>query len=242
LLHDRNHFTSRAKAQQAIKAGYIVAQDTGVTLRKPSMLVPDDIALAIRQDELPFVSRGGLKLAAALEIFDIDCTDKIVLDIGASTGGFTDVVLRAGAKCVYALDVGTEQLADELRNDQRVISIEQMNVRAMDVDLFTAGMPELIVTDVSFISLTYVLDKLQEIFSELSFDFVGLIKPQFELDKRKIGKKGVIRDRKLQQAAVKKIEQYIETFGASWHIVGIIPAPITGTKGNQEFLIYVKKR
>jgi len=205
------------------------------------MLVEADIVLEIKDDDASYVSRGGLKLAAAIEGFAIDAKGKVVLDIGASTGGFTDVVLRHGAKLVYALDVGTNQLADSLRADRRVIVFEQMNFRYIERDIFSQGLPQLIVTDVSFISLTYILDKLAHLFIDVPFTFIGLVKPQFELDKRKIGKKGVVRDVKVQQAAVQKITDYVQTLGPNWRVKGVMRAPITGSKGNQEFLLYVEK-
>jgi len=236
-----NHFTSRAKAQAAIKAGHVIDVSTGLALTKPSMRVSSDIVLQVNEDALPFVSRGGIKLAAALAQFEIDCTGKIVLDIGASTGGFTDVVLQNGATFVYALDVGTDQLVESLRADTRVLSLEQTNFRYITREIFTVGLPRLIVADVSFISLTFIFDKLAALFVDEAFTFVGLIKPQFELAKRKIGKKGVVRDKKQQQEAITKIKNYVVAQGKNWRVVGVMPSPITGTKGNQEFLIYVEK-
>jgi len=205
------------------------------------MLVHADIVLEIKDDDASYVSRGGLKLAAAIERFNIDCCGKIVLDIGASTGGFTDVVLQHGAKLVYALDVGTNQLVDSLRTDSRVIVFEQTNFRYVEREIFSHGLPQLIVTDVSFISLTFIFDQLAVLFAHVPFTFIGLIKPQFELDKRKIGKKGVVRDVKVQQAAVQKIIDYVQLLGANWRVIDVMKAPITGSKGNQEFLLYVEK-
>ena len=240
-LVDAGFFSSRAKAQQAIKDQLVYHRETRKMLTKPSLLVTSDTPIEIIGETLPYVSRGGLKLAAAVEYFDIICTNKIALDIGASTGGFTDCLLQKGASLVYALDVGTEQLDLTLRNNPQVVSFEQTNFRYVEASLFSQGLPNLIVTDVSFISLTYILDKIATLFTESSFEFVGLIKPQFELDKQKVGKKGIVHDKKMQQMVIDKICHHIEGFIPQWQIVGVIDSPITGNKGNHEFLIYAKK-
>lgn len=241
FLVERGDFPSREKAKVAIKAGYVYHKNAGKMLTKPSWLVTNADDIIVQFPETSFVSRGGLKLAHAIETFSIVCQDKIVLDIGASTGGFTDCVLQHGAKVVYALDVGTAQLASSLQKNPAVVSIEQTNFRHINTDIFTVGMPNLLVTDVSFISLTHIIDKIEQLFANESFTFVGLIKPQFELEKRKIGKKGIIHDVKLQQYAVDKIVNYIKKSTPTWQIKGIVPSSITGSKGNQEFLIWVEK-
>lgn len=238
LLFQRTLFKSREQATKAIKAGCIMDQTTQKLLLKPSQLVDETLGISIIKNVFPYVSRGGEKLKAALDHFEVNVKDKIVLDIGASTGGFTDCVLQEGAKYVYALDAGTNQLAVELQNDARIKSLEQTNFRYIDQLIFTAGLPEIIVIDVSFISLTHIVDKIEVLFPDTLMEIIALIKPQFEVQPSLLNKNGVVKNPKTQRLALQKITAYLEQY--QWSIQGIIPAPITGSKGNQEFLLYCK--
>lgn len=232
LLVERGLFESRAKAQDAIAAGLVTAD--GKTVRKPA----DEIALTAALQASPahpYVSRGGLKLAAALDHFAIPAKGRICLDVGASTGGFTDVLLKRGAARVYAIDVGHDQLHDTLRRDSRVISREGMDIRSVDATLFDE-LPDLIVIDASFISLKHVLPSALALAAP-RFDLVALIKPQFEAPRDAI-KKGFVRDPAVHQAVCDNIRTFAAGLGLT--ILGVIPSPIEGGDGNREFLIGLK--
>lgn len=235
LLVARGLCESREQGKRQILAGNVLVNDQPVT--KAGQLVPDDAA--IRLKELPkYVSRGGLKLEGALQRFQIDPTSAVCLDIGASTGGFTDCLLQNGAAKVYAFDVGTNQLAWKLRSDPRVVSRENYNVRHLN----PADIPEpldLIVADVSFISLTLVLPPTLPLLKPGGNALV-LVKPQFELSREEIGRGGIVRDPKLHQKACDKIQAFIEsTPGFLWK--GLTDSPIKGTDGNREFLAWIQK-
>jgi 23S rRNA (cytidine1920-2'-O)/16S rRNA (cytidine1409-2'-O)-methyltransferase len=222
LLVERGLFDSRAKAQAAIEAGLVRANDAPV--RKASEEIAVDAALSASAAH-PYVSRGGLKLAAALDHFKFDVKDRICLDVGASTGGFTQVLLERGAKQVYAVDVGTGQLHDSLRHDPRVVSLEQTDIRKLVLDAaidFTC-------VDVSFISLRLVLPAVPT-----RGVLVGLIKPQFEAGPEH-NKKGIVRDARVQDAVCAEIDDFASSLG--WRVLGIIPSPIAGGDGNREFLL-----
>jgi len=221
----------RSLGRQLILAGKVLAPD-GAALSKPGHLVPDDWALTLLEPP-QFVSRGAEKLLAALDAFRPPIAGCTALDLGASTGGFTDVLLAHGAAKVFAVDVGTGQLHARLRADQRVVSMEQTNAR----ELTTAMIPvaiDLLVADLSFISLTKVLPAARPLLAENAWAIV-LIKPQFEADRQHIGKQGVVRDPTVRQACVDKILAFAAA-ELGWSAVGVIPSPITGPKGNQEFL------
>lgn len=235
-LVTRGLFSSREQAQRAIMAGEVKI-GTRVAAKASELVTPEeliDVAAPPR-----FVSRGGLKLEGALDSFEIDPSGKIVLDIGASTGGFTDCLLQRGATKVYAVDVGHDQLAWKIRNDPRVVVLEKVNARSLS----RAEIPEPIdvcVIDVSFISLTLILPKA---FGLLTPDgvIVALIKPQFELQKEEVSRGGIVRDPALHQKAQVKIRDFV-TNDLHQAVVGIVPSPITGTDGNQEFFACVRKR
>lgn len=227
---------SRSHACSLIKDGVFVS---GKAVTKPSFFIPDDTpADEIKiKGTMPFVSRGGLKLEAAIEAFRIDPAGLCVLDIGASTGGFTDCLLRHGASFVYALDVGHGQLDASLLSDPRVKSIEGCNARYMKPSLFER-LPDMAVTDVSFISQRLIYDALSAILSDGAL-FVSLIKPQFEAGRENIGKNGIVRDERIHE----KVITEIRTCAAAYRLgmADILPSPIAGGDGNREYLaLFVK--
>jgi 23S rRNA (cytidine1920-2'-O)/16S rRNA (cytidine1409-2'-O)-methyltransferase len=205
---------------------------------KPSDSVKEADLLELKAKP-KYVSRGGLKLEGALDAFGIDPKNLVCLDVGASTGGFTDCLLQRGARKVYAFDVGTNQLVWKLRSDPRVISREQFNVRHMVPE--DIGEPiDLTVMDVSFISLTQVLPAVFQVLAPLHGQVVCLIKPQFELKREEVGKGGIVRDAALHERAVEKIQHFVAQ-QADFRWNGLIPSPITGTDGNAEFLAWIAR-
>src|SRR5437870_5273191 len=235
LLVARGFFDSREGAQRAIMAGEVRAGDHAIT--KSSDLVTPDAEILVAQRPR-YAGRGALKLEGALDCFDIGVRDKIALDIGASTGGFTDCLLQRGATKVYAVDVGHGQLAWKIRNDSRVVVLEKLNARFLSRE----HIPELVdvcVIDVSFISLTLILPNAFDLITPRGV-ILALIKPQFELQRTDVGRGGVIRDPELQQKAQDKIVAFVTSLG---HVVtGIVPSAIKGTDGNQEFFACLQKR
>jgi len=229
LLVERGLFESRARAQAAITAGLVRAD--GVVLRKASETVPDTAAIEA-QAAHPYVSRGGVKLAAALDAFGFDPNGLTCLDVGASTGGFSDVLLRRGAAHVYAVDVGQAQLHESLHGHLRLTSLESQDIRTLDPGLFGQA-PALAVIDVSFISLKLVLPAVAPLLAA-DARLVALVKPQFET-KRSALKKGVLRDEALQQQICMEIAD--AAAGLGFAIAGLIPSPIEGGDGNREFLL-----
>lgn len=220
---------SRTAAAELIRTGNIVTG--GTTVKKPSDLILSDAEIQIVAP-LPYVGRGGIKLAHALDNFHIQIKGKTVVDIGASTGGFTDCVLQRGAKKVYAVDVGHSQFAEELRHDPRVIVIERTDIR-------TASLPErvdLAVIDVSFISLALVLPHTKELLTPHG-EVVALVKPQFEVGRDYVGKQGVVKDERAQKEAADAVIKKAENLG--FHYRGITESPILGGTGNKEFLIHL---
>ncbi len=233
LLANRGLFESRAKAQAAIMAGQILVNDQKID--KPGTQVPEDAAIRILGDKLPYVSRGGLKLEKALKIFPISVQGKIVADIGASTGGFTDCALQNGAAKVYAIDVGYGQLAWKLRSDERVVNMERTNVRYLEREQL-AEMVDAVTIDVAFISLDKVLPAVRKILKDDGF-VIALIKPQFEAGKENVGKKGVVRDPKIHEAVINNVIAFAKNEG--FGIAGLEFSPIKGPEGNIEYLLYL---
>ena len=229
LLVERGLFESRARAQAAIAAGLVSAD--GVVLRKASETVPDTAEIAAQAPH-PYVSRGGVKLAAALDTFGFDPAGLSCLDVGASTGGFSDVLLRRGAAHVHAVDVGRSQLHESLHGHARLTSLESQDIRTLDPALLGEP-PALAVIDVSFISLKLVLPAVAKLLAPKS-QLVALVKPQFET-KRSALKKGVLRDEALQEAICAEIAELTAELG--FRVSGPIPSPIEGGDGNREFLI-----
>jgi 23S rRNA (cytidine1920-2'-O)/16S rRNA (cytidine1409-2'-O)-methyltransferase len=235
LLVQRGLIETREKAKRAIMAGLVYSNE--VRLDKPGEKVPVDIPLAIKGDVLPYVSRGGLKLEKALRTFDVSVKDKIVLDIGASTGGFTDCALQHGAKLSYALDVGYNQLAWKLRQDDRVVVMERTNFRYVTPDYFTKGLPQFATIDVSFISLKLILPVLKTVLVPES-DVVALVKPQFEAGREKVGKKGIVRDPNVHEEVLASIIDFALCEG--FDVMNLSYSPITGGDGNIEFLLHLR--
>lgn len=226
---------SRERAQGLILAGLVLV--AGQTVHRASYRIDPDTAIGIRGPQHPFVSRGGIKLAAALERFSIDPTGMIAADIGASTGGFTDCLLQHGAAKVYAVDVGYGHLAWRLRQDPRVVVIERCNARYLDRAMI-AEKVHLATIDVSFISLRLILPAVAGILDEAG-TVLGLLKPQFEIGKGKLGKGGVIRDERARQDTVQQVRRTLEEQGWLW--LDETTSPITGQKGNVEYLIRLRR-
>ena len=229
LLVERGLFESRAKAQAAIEAGLVFADDQPV--RKASEeLAADSVVRASTAH--PYVSRGGLKLAAALEQFGFDLKGQVCIDVGASTGGFTQVLLEHGAKRVYAVDVGRGQLHESLRLRPEITSLEATDIRSLSPHLLEEA-PDFVTVDVSFISLKNVLPQALAL-TKVPAQLVALIKPQFEAG-RAASKKGIVRDRAVRATVCSDIEKFVTALG--WRVVGTIESPITGGDGNIEFLL-----
>jgi 23S rRNA (cytidine1920-2'-O)/16S rRNA (cytidine1409-2'-O)-methyltransferase len=232
LLVDRGLVESREKGQALVLAGQVLVN--GQKIEKAGAMVPEDADIRIIGEQLRYVSRGGLKLEAALRDFAIDVTGMTALDVGASTGGFTDCLLQHGAKQVYAVDVGYGQIAWKLRQDPRVAVIERTNIRNLETSLVPAPV-DIVVIDASFISLEKVVPAVLKFLKQGS-SLVALIKPQFEVGREQVGKGGIVRDEDARQAAVTRIVQFIQ--GLELEVKGVVPSPITGQDGNVEFLIH----
>ena len=229
LLVERGLFDSRAKAQAAIEAGLVEAN--GATVRKASEEIARDADIKASPAH-PYVSRGGVKLAAALDHFAIDPTGRVCLDVGASTGGFTQVVLERGATRVYAVDVGKAQLHASLRGRSEIASLEETDIRTLSAAAF-AEPPSLVTIDVSFISLKQVLPAALALAAKPA-QLVALIKPQFEAGRDRV-KKGVVRDAAVHRAVCDDIVAAVASLG--WRVLGVMPSPIVGGDGNVEFLL-----
>lgn len=235
LLVQRGLVETREQAKRSIMAGIVFSAET--RMDKPGEKIKTDAPLTIKGSALKYVSRGGLKLEKALEVFDISVQDKIVLDIGSSTGGFTDCALQNGAKHCYALDVGTNQLAWKIRSDERVTVMEKTNFRHAVPEQFTEGAPQAATIDVSFISLNLILPPLKRIIAQ-GGDVVALVKPQFEAGKDKVGKKGIVKERSVHLEVLQKIAESSVANGFS--LRGISFSPVTGGEGNIEFLFHLQ--
>ena len=235
LLVDRGLTTSRERARALILAGQVVVGEHAVD--KAGTRVEVDAAIRLKGDDLPFVSRGGVKLAHALDAFAIAVAGRIAIDVGASTGGFTDCLLQRGAARVYAVDVGYGQLAWKLRDDPRVVCLERTNIRLLTPAALGAS-PDLAVIDASFISLDKVLPPTLALLS-LPAEVVALIKPQFEVGKGQVGKGGVVRDPDQHAAVVERVSSEARALGCA--VLGVTASPLLGQKGNREFLIHLRK-
>ena len=231
-LVQEGFFKSRSKAQEALKNKAVTID--GV-IRKASFDVKDEVNVEITGFVNPYVSRSGLKLEKAIKDFNIDFKDKVVLDVGAATGGFTEVSLKYGASMVYAVDVGKFQLVDKIKDDERVISYESTNILDVDETHFTAGAPDIIVMDVSFVSITKILPKIKKFADKV----VVLIKPQFESNGNFLHN-GVIRDQKLVDVVVASVQKFIRNEG--FKVKGITKSPIKGKEGNTEYIAYLIKK
>lgn len=233
LLVDRGLVASRERARALVMSGAVLVDGQPAT--KPGTMLDPKVEIALRQEDHPYVSRGALKLVKGLDTFGIDPSGMVALDIGASTGGFTDVLLRRGAARVYAIDVGYGQLAWSLRQDPRVVVLERQNVRNMDLALVPEPC-DLAVIDVSFISLTLVLPRVAELLRPpFGKPIVALVKPQFEVGREQVGKGGVVRDEAVRRSAVTKIREWASAHG---FVAGEdVESPITGPAGNVEYLL-----
>jgi 23S rRNA (cytidine1920-2'-O)/16S rRNA (cytidine1409-2'-O)-methyltransferase len=231
-LVDAGLVESRARAQALIIAGLVY--DGTKRIDKASDMVTENHALALKGQDHPYVSRGGLKLAHGLDAFAIDPAGKIAIDVGASTGGFTDVLLQRGAAKVFAVDVGHGQLAWKLRQDPRVVTLERTNARMLTREQIPDPI-DLVVCDASFIALSTVLPAALSLTREHAH-LVTLIKPQFEVGKGQVGKKGVVRDPALHEEVCARAQLWLAA-QPGWRVLGVVESPITGPEGNKEFLL-----
>jgi 23S rRNA (cytidine1920-2'-O)/16S rRNA (cytidine1409-2'-O)-methyltransferase len=235
LLVERGLAESRARAQALILAGLVFSGERKI--EKAGQPLPPDAALEVRGKDHPWVSRGGIKLAHALDHFGWEVAGAVALDVGSSTGGFTDVLLQRGAARVYAVDSGTNQLAWKLRQDPRVVVHERTNARYLTPEIVTEPV-DLIVCDASFISLAKVLETALG-FARPGGRLVALVKPQFEAERQEIGKGGVVRDPEVHARVINAAQKWVE--GQGWHVVGFVESPITGPEGNKEFLLAAQR-
>ena len=235
LLTEKNFFESRAKSQAMIMAGKILVN--GQKIDKSGTMIEENAEIKIIGENLKYVSRGGLKLEKAIKVFEIDLNEKICADIGASTGGFTDCMLQNGAKKIYSIDVGYGQLAWKLRNDERVVNMERTNIRKVSRADFE-NIIDFASIDVAFISLDKVLPIVYEILSE-NGEVVALIKPQFEAGREKVGKKGVVKDKKVHEEVLKYVLNFAQNL--NFKVCGLDYSPIKGPEGNIEYLTFLRK-
>jgi 23S rRNA (cytidine1920-2'-O)/16S rRNA (cytidine1409-2'-O)-methyltransferase len=231
LLVSRGLAESRTRAQALIMAGAVFSGER--KLAKPGDMLAEDATLEVRGKDHPWVSRGGIKLDHGLTHFGFDVTGAVALDVGSSTGGFTDVLLSRGAAKVYAVDVGTNQLAWKLRQDPRVIVLEQTNARFLTSDQVPESV-DIVVCDASFIGLAKVLEAPLKL-ARPGAKLVALVKPQFEAGREEVGKGGVVRDPAVHERVCAEARAWVESQG--WSVLGIAPSPITGPEGNVEFLL-----
>ena len=236
ILVEREFFETREKAKREIMAGNVIVNEQVVI--KAGTMFKDNDELNIRvKDKLKYVSRGGLKLEKAIKAWDLDFSDKLVLDIGASTGGFTDCALQNGARRMYSVDVGKNQLDWKLRNDEKVVSLEEMHIKDLKEEDIENKKVDFIVIDVSFISLTKVIPYFKKFLAQ-SGKIVMLVKPQFEVGREKIGRNGVVENEEYHNEAIKKIISFSKDEG--YELIGVEDSPIKGAKGNKEFLMLIK--
>ena len=236
LLVERGLVESRERGQAIIIAGQVLVN--GQKVEKSGSLVLADADIRVLGDQMPYVSRGGLKLEKALAEFTIDLREKTCLDVGASTGGFTDCLLQHGAKKVYSVDVGYGQMAWKIRQDPRVVVIERTNIREMDAALIPEKI-DIVVIDVSFISLEKVIPAVLR-FLNPGAGIIALIKPQFEVGKEQVGKGGIVRDEAAREASKDRIVAFVAERG--FEVKGVIRSPITGQDGNVEYLMHALLR
>jgi 23S rRNA (cytidine1920-2'-O)/16S rRNA (cytidine1409-2'-O)-methyltransferase len=234
LVYELGYTESRERAKTTIMSGFVFVN--GQRADKPGMAVDPAAKIELRGEALPFVSRGGYKLDKALKVFPVDPAGKVCIDCGASTGGFTDVLLQHGAAKVYAVDVGYGQLAWKLRTDERVVNLERTNLRYVDETLIPEPL-DLAVMDVSFISIRLVLPAVKALLKP-GADYICLIKPQFEAGREEVGKKGVVRDAKVHEQVVRGILAFAREIGFS--VMGLDYSPIKGPEGNIEYICHLK--
>jgi 23S rRNA (cytidine1920-2'-O)/16S rRNA (cytidine1409-2'-O)-methyltransferase len=234
IIVDRGLADSKTRAQALVMAGHVYIGDAKA--QKPGQQIAEDAEISVRGSDHPWVSRGGIKLAHALEAFAIDVTDHVAIDVGSSTGGFTDVLLTSGAARVYAVDSGTNQLAWKLRQDPRVIVHEQTSARILTATHINKPI-DLIVCDASFIGLAKVLARPLS-FAKSKAQLIALIKPQFEAGREEVGKGGVVRDADVHARVCDEVKAWLTS--QNWTVRGLTTSPITGPQGNVEFLIWAQ--
>ena len=235
LVFDLGLAESRERAKTTVMSGLVFVN--GQRADKPGMQVSPDVNVEVKGTALPYVSRGGLKLEKALKVFPIDVTGKVCIDCGASTGGFTDVLLKNGAAKVYSVDVGYGQLAWSLRNDERVVNMERTNIRYISSEQIPEPL-DICVMDLSFISVKLVLPAVCALLKN-DAQLVCLIKPQFEAGREEVGKKGVVRDKAVHLSVIESVLSFAPTVGMT--VMGLDFSPIKGPEGNREYLCYMKK-
>lgn len=235
LLVKKGFYQSRERAKAAIMAGIVYVD--GQKSDKAGNMIKPESEIFVKENLCPYVSRGGLKLEKSMTEFDLQLTDTVCMDIGASTGGFTDCMLQNGAVKVYAIDVGYGQLDWKLRNDPRVVNMEKCNVRYLDTDLIEEPV-DFISIDVSFISLKLIFPVAAKVLAR-DGEIVCLVKPQFEAGREQVGKKGIVRDRKVHREVIENVIRYAEENGLYVH--GLTFSPVTGAKGNIEYLLHLSK-
>jgi 23S rRNA (cytidine1920-2'-O)/16S rRNA (cytidine1409-2'-O)-methyltransferase len=233
LLVEKNLAVDVDKAKRLVMAGLVFSEQ--LRLDKPGMKLDETIPLRVKTKN-PYVGRGGLKMEKALKYFSLTATGKTFMDIGSSTGGFTDCALQHGARLSYAIDVGYNQLDWTLRNDDRVVVMERTNFRHVTEDMLKQGKPDLAAIDVSFISLELILPVLKQLLKENS-DVIALIKPQFEARKEEVGERGIVRDKDVHRSVLNKTLQFAKNEG--FEVCDLTHSPITGSEGNLEFLAYL---
>lgn len=226
---------SRERARSLIMEGKVLVG--GMPVTKAGTLVPSDSAVTLREGDIPYVSRGGLKLGAAIDHFDVRLSGVVAMDVGSSTGGFTDCMLQRGAARVYCIDVGYGQLAWQLRQDPRVVLLERTNIRYLERERIPEAI-DLATIDVSFISLRKVLDKVME-FLRPGGEILALVKPQFEVGREGVGRGGIVRDEELRRSVVNSLQEFAGGIGLD--VKGIFESPVPGQKGNREYFMYMRK-
>ncbi|MBI4690348.1 MAG: TlyA family RNA methyltransferase [Nitrospirae bacterium] len=235
ILVDRGLVKSRERAKALIMEGGVLVD--GAVVTKAGTMIDSTSMVSLKGEDIPYVSRGGLKLNAAIEFFDVALEGKTAMDVGSSTGGFTDCMLQRGVKKVYCIDVGYGQIAWSLRNDPRVVLLERTNIRYLERE----KIPDIIdiaTVDVSFISLTKVIPRVLE-FLKNDGEILSLVKPQFEVGKGEVGKGGIVRDKEKRIASVESVKAGLEALGLN--IIGTFQSPIPGHKGNIEYFLYMKR-
>lgn len=238
LAYKQGLFETREQAKRGVMAGLVVSVINGERFDKPGEKIDESTELKLKGEKLKYVSRGGLKLEKALQVFGISVEGQTTIDIGASTGGFTDVMLQSGAQQVYAVDVGTNQLAWKLRQDERVISMEQYNFRYAELADFDRGQPSFASIDVSFISLGLILPALRGILSD-GGQVVALVKPQFEAGREQIGKNGIVKDPAVHIKVLQEVTKMAVETGFT--VKSLSFSPVQGGQGNIEFLAHLEK-
>ena len=241
ILTDKGYFETKSKAQAAIMAGDVKVNGETIAKAGFQLELKEDTIFEIKS--MPFVSRGGFKLDRAIKYFNISLKDKVCLDAGASTGGFTDCMIQNGAKKVYSVDVGYGQFAWKLRTDSRVKVIERVNVKNCKVeDIYSENdeRAEFLTMDLSFISITKVLENIVNLSNKTDFEIVSLIKPQFEAGKEQVGKNGVVRDKETHVEVIKNVIQFAKNL--KLNVKNLTYSPIRGPKGNIEYLVYLTSK